>query len=201
MWQPPSFPDLAGVEEKVYRSYWQDGLIDVFAGSGVVLIGISWLLDLVPIGAAVPAIMVPLWPLIRRKVVVPRAGQVTFSDDREHRMSTAVRGMAILGVVLFAFLAGVALFRPELGARFDAALDGASPAIPALLLGFLMAMGGLLLGQLRGFVYAIVFAVAGIVGALLIMEPGWTILASGAVVLFTGVPLLARFILRYPLSN
>jgi len=46
---------LAPLERKVFRSYWQDGVIDILAGISSILIGLGWLVDLFPITLGVPA--------------------------------------------------------------------------------------------------------------------------------------------------
>jgi hypothetical protein len=64
------------LERKVFQSYWDDGLLDLFAAIGIFLIGVSWLRDF-PVGAVfVPALLVPFWNPVRRKVIEPRLGLV-----------------------------------------------------------------------------------------------------------------------------
>jgi len=193
--------ELHGLEEKIYRSYWEDGLVDVFAGTMIILIGISWLIDLVPIGAAAPAILIPLWPPLRKRYIVPRAGLVEFSDERMSRMNTAVKGLIVLGA--FTFCLGIAAFFVdfETGHPIAVLLQNSISAMPVLLLGLLMAIGGFFIGQIRGFVYAILFLLIGVVGALLAVHPGWMILTAGCLVAGSGALFLTRFMLAYPLPG
>ena len=192
---------LQALEEKIYRSYWKDGMIDVFAGAMIVLIGCSWVADLVPLGAAAPAVLMPFWPLLRKRITVPRAGHVEFSDERMSRMRLAYIGAVILGVMTFALGIGAYLMSTMFDRPIGPYLPFDIAALPVLLLGLLMAIGGLMVGQLRGFVYALVFLAVGTVGSILVVEPGWMILGAGSTVLITGILLLTRFILKYPVSD
>lgn len=97
---------LAGImtttplERRVFRSYWDDGLLDVFAAIGVTAIGLLWLRD-IPAGAViVPPLLIPLWAQVRRKWIEPRAGFVEFSDDREYRSKRLLRLVFYLGAGL-----------------------------------------------------------------------------------------------------
>ena len=68
------------LEIALFRSYWDDGLLDLLCGFGLLLIGLGWALDQVALAAALPALLVPLWGPLRRSLVEPRAGFVEFSQ-------------------------------------------------------------------------------------------------------------------------
>src|SRR5210317_1625377 len=75
--------EMGRIENRVYRAYWNDGLLDVFAAVGVLLIGFAWTFDFVVGGAITPALLVPLWGPFRQRFIEARLGLVEFSDERE----------------------------------------------------------------------------------------------------------------------
>ena len=61
--------NLGTIENRVYRAYWNDGLLDMFGAIGILAIGVSWTFDFVVGGALAPALLVPLWGPFRQKFV------------------------------------------------------------------------------------------------------------------------------------
>lgn len=183
------------LERRVFRSYWDDGLLDVFAATGVTLVGLLWLRDF-PAGAAiVPPLLVPLWVLVRRKWIETRTGYVEFSEERAYLSKRRLAlvfylGTGILILAVGGFLAGHRL----------AALPGASSVagLPALLLGLLAAVTVLLTGCARFFLYAAMLAAAGLAGAAFGWRPGEILVASGAALLAISLTILVRFLRANP---
>jgi hypothetical protein len=79
-------------------------------------------------------------------------------------------------------------------------LDAASlaPGILAWLLALLVLGVGMLLDAPRMVLYAAVLAAGGAAPCLLVTEPGWPMLAAGALAVAHGSLLLRRFLRRYP---
>lgn len=111
--------DLASTEARVFRAYWQDGVLDLLAGASVVLIGLGWL-----------------------------------------------AGFVLAGVVV-------------------------APAALAL-----SASAALRLGRFAA--CAATFVASALAVAALDADPGWAIIAGGAVVAVGGAVLLRSFVRRFP---
>lgn len=185
------------LERTLYRGWWGDGLLDVLAGTALVLVGLGWHFDQAVLGAIGPAMMVPLWAPLRRKLIEPRTGYVEFSGNVRQRerkgtwllLATGC-GALVLGVAVFVFTSdggGVP------GRTFVAGL-------PAILLGVAAGLVGGLLRLPRFGVYAAVLLVLGALTVALGLHPAPAMLASGATVLACGAVLLANFLHCYPVA-
>lgn len=179
------------LERRLFRQYWDDGLLDVFSGVGVLGLGICWAVGLVAVGAVVPALLVPLWVPFRRRFVEPRAGMVEFADQRVDQNRRGLAGSALIGLVALAAVAALAFWAAPNPAG---PLRAMAPALPALLLGLMAVVAGLILGLPRFVVYAGLFAVAGLGVAVTDSRPEVAILAVGLLVLASGAWRMSRFL-------
>jgi len=190
---------MSGAEERVYRAYWQDGTMDLFAGLIAGTIGIAWLLDLVWLGPIAPVLLVPFWALLRRRVVEPRLGRVRFRPERTRRIR---RGhLALLAVGLVALSAGLGLYVTTREAAPVEWTRRLVPALPAALLGLGCAVAALAFGLPRLGGYAVVFLLAGLSVAAADLDPGWALLGGGVATALAGVALLARFVRAFPVLS
>ena len=74
-------PNLKEVEKRTYISYHQDGLIDLVIGVYILLFAVGILLNTILelstwfiIPAIFPALIIPIWISIKKRVTVPRIG-------------------------------------------------------------------------------------------------------------------------------
>ncbi len=184
--------------DRIFRAYWQDGSIDLFAGIGLALIGIGWLADLIAISAVFPAILVPLWVAFRSKLVEPRLGHIRFDQPRRSQLRRVHTGLLIAGCVML--LLGIAVYLKFRGPlAVDQWLRAVVPALPAVLVGFGGVLTGFLMGLHRFARYGIACIAAGLIVALLQVDPGWSLLAGGCVALISGALLLRAFFRDFPL--
>lgn len=179
------------LEQRLFHEYWDDGLLDVFAAVGLLGIALAWAVDLVALGAILPALLVPLWVAARERIVVPRAGNVEFSDNRVARSRRFLHATAWLGVATLA--AGLVTYF-GLATRTDDLLRAVIPGLPAALIGLLAVLTGLGLGLPRFYAYAAALVVAGALVAVAGAEPEVAMFAGGAVALANGARLLAQFL-------
>lgn len=186
------------LERSVYGTYWRDGLLDVFAAVGVLLIGILWLAEQVAIAAVVPALLVPLWTPLRQKLVEPRLGHVEFCDARVARNRRHLKLSVLLGIALLLLVPATYLLR----ARSDMlpAADWAA-AIPALLLAILSLLAALLTGSVRFAVYAGILAAAGVCGTVVGWSPGVIFIVAASAMLMIAAAAFTRFVARHPVSG
>jgi len=190
---------MSGAEERIYRAYWQDGSVDLFAGLIAGAIGIAWLFDLVWLGPTAPVLLVPFWALLRRRVVEPRLGRVRFRPERAHRIR---RGhLAVLAVGVVSLLVAVGLFLTSGDAAPGEWSRRLVPALPGALLGLGFAVSAVALGLPRLMGYAGVFLLAGLGAAVFDLDPGWSLFAGGVVTALVGVALLARFVRAFPVLD
>ena len=190
--------NMNSLERQVFRTYWNDGLLDLFGAIGVLAIGIAWLADLHVFGAIVPAMLVPLWAPLRQRLIEPRLGLVEFSDDRERRNTrrlgmVAAFGAGTLGLAVILYFA-----RTRLGIQADVSLIA---ALPALLLALLAIMTALLVSTGRFLLYAALLAISGIAGALYGIEPGPILVIAAVPMLGIALVVLGRFLQSNPVTG
>jgi hypothetical protein len=187
--------DLSATEARMFRAYWQDGLIDLLAGATLILIGLGWLLG-IPLGvlSVTPGVAVVFWPLLRRTITEPRLGRVRFSAKRQFRMHHGAIALLALGVLL----GGLVTTRVFLADQTSAFLRWIAPGIPVLIMAVLALSVSGVLRLLRFVGYAATFAIAAVIVAGATLEPGWALFGGGVVVTVMGGVLLVRFLREFP---
>ena len=190
--------ETGAIENRVYRAYWNDGLLDVFAAIGVLLIGIAWTFDFVVGGAITPALLVPLWGPFRKRFIEPRLGMVEFSEKRERTNRSRLLLVILLGIGAFALVVSLYVLRDRLvlepSVSFIAGLPALLLAIPAALTAMLVSTG-------RFLVYAALLAIAGAVGANTGWEPGPILVSAGIPILIIASTVLLRFVRNNPIAT
>ncbi len=150
------------------------------------------------LGAIVPAVLVPFWGPVRRRLVEPRTGFVEFSTDRASRNQRLLVASIGLGVLLLAlFLAAYFWARPAPGELAQLLI----PGLPAALIGLLMVLIGLGLGLPRFIAYAGIFCGAGLWVAVADARPEVAMIAGGVAVLLYAAVLLRRLLKLEPESG
>ena len=179
------------LERKVFQHYWNDGLLDVFAAIGIFLIGVSWLRDF-PVGAVfVPALLVPFWNPVRRKVIEPRLGFVDFTEARERRNQHILKLVMYFGIAVLILAIELYFVRDSLPVEPTVALIA---GLPAFLLALLAIFTAALVGSTRFFAYALILVLTGVSGALLDWTPGLILAVAGGIMLVIAGSLLFRFL-------
>jgi hypothetical protein len=155
---------LKEAERKVFISFFQDGLVDIFLGFFFTQFVIAPYLseslgDFWPSALFLPIeglVFVVLW-LIRKYVVKPRVGEVKFGPWRRNRLMrfNVIMMVVLLGALLLGVLSFVnfdSLPGWTISARFSA----------ILLIGF--GLAGYFLNNARFYLYGVLVAAAPIVG-------------------------------------
>lgn len=185
-------------EKKAFRSFWDDGLLDVLLGLVILVLGLSWWQGVAVLGAVFPAACVTMWFPLRKRLIEPRMGFVEFSGKRELKVRTFKFGLAsffagtmLLGVLVFALWHRGIMPQP---ARWIAGFPLLLLAIPSALFAAFT--------QCRRFeVYALVMLAAGIELVIRDWEPHVGMLVSGVVILLSGGVILARFLAGHPVDG
>jgi len=183
------------LEKSAFRSFWDDGLLDLMVGLVILVVGLSWWQDVAVFGAIFPAVCASMWYPLRKRLIEPHMGYVEFSGQRElkvrsfrHGLIAFFAGTTVLGMVIFALWQSHKLPQPtEWIAGFPLVLV----AIPAVFF-------ALFTNCRRFLVYALLLLVAAIEVILLRLEPHVGLIGSGAVITLSGLVQLVRFLARYP---
>lgn len=180
------------IESALFRSYWDDGLLDLLSGVGLLAIGIGWTTNMVVLAAVMPAVLTVFWRPLRARVVEPHGGFVRFSRSRQHRTTRGLWLTTALGTVTFVL--GIALYviTRQRGATPIVVL--LVPGLPAALIAILAFLAGLLTGARRFHGYGLTLMAAALVTILLHVEPGPPLAAVGLLVVATGTILLIQFL-------
>ena len=178
--------ELAATEGKIFRAYWQDGVLDLLAGVSVLLIGVGWVAGFTLATVVVPPVALVTWPILRHRITDPRLGRVRFNARRRFEMRHGVIAVASLAVVLF---------MTDTPPAFPRWLV---PGIPGLILAALALSAAAALRLVRFVAYAAVFMTAALIVCVLDGEPGWAIVAGGAAAAANGARMLASFFRDFP---
>ncbi len=191
--------ELKALEERAYKQTWEDGILDLIIGIGLVLLGVLFRTDLAGLaGMFVAVLLMPFWAAAKKLITIPRLGYVEFSEERKARERGWTRHLLILGVMTFVLAVGlyVATTRGGMGDSFGEIRLG------YLLFGGLIALGlgvaGFMAGLPRLAAYAAVVLAATGVGYLTGLELEDYLLAAGVVILACGVVVFTRFLKRHP---
>ena len=192
---------LEQIEKQAYHAIWEDGLIDIFVGLALALIGLFWISYDSAYGSFVAPILVPFWTVSRKRISEPRRGVVNLSTERMAKENKKLAGLMLFGVATFTI--GVVWYvigRPG-GAppanwvpHIVAGLPAMLLAIPAIIIVFAYGLN-------RFLIYASVLLLSAVAVVLLDLRPGWGFLPGGIVCLAVGATILRSFIRKYPLSN
>ncbi len=183
------------VEARLYGSYWDDGLLDLFCGIGLLAIGIGWWLDLVVMAAIAPPILIPLWAPLRRRIVEPRAGYVEFSQARQSQTRTGLKMTFIL--LVGTFLLGLGLFLYLQRAESPEPLPGLAhyiAGLPAVLLAVGALIGGQITAARRFRTYALLLFLFGVTTIVMGWGPAMPMLVGGISVTLSGSVLVVHFL-------
>ena len=179
-------------EAELFKTYWDDGLLDLLFGIGLLMIGVGWWFHQTLVAAIGPALLWTFWIPLRKRLVEPRAGYVEFSQARETRSRTHMWMVLLLGTGSFLFATGVFFYVRSAG--MDARLAQIIPALPAVLL----AVGAFVGAQFTGAVRFMGYGTALIAGAGLTLVydlgPAVPMLLGGVVVTASSIVLLTRFL-------
>lgn len=190
---------LGTLEKTAYRRAYSDGIIEVFIGLSLIFIGSIWILlpDYAGLAGVLPAVLVPTMIPIRKKFVEERIGYVRWSEPRRNKERRNLIAMVAAGLLIF--IAGIAAFIAFDRSLVDQELlDIVAPALLAWLLALATLGLAFLMETWRFVIYAVVLALAGLVTGIMGANPGWPLVAGGAVIAFTGLILLIRFIRQNP---
>jgi MFS family permease len=194
--------DLKELEKSVFKSYFNDGLWDIYGALILLGFGISMVTgwDYLMLAFAVVAVGLLL---LKKYIVVPRLGRVKFSPERQAKTkkSTLIAMItliftALLGVVFFALFSTNTV--PE---WLDVWMRDYFLAMFGGMLALVIAVAAYIVGVRRFYTYAALTFVAYVIAGILRPDDmeGIPIVTAGGIVLIVGTVILVRFLRKYPL--
>lgn len=182
--------NLGTIERRVYRAYWDDGLLDLFAAVGVLAIGLFWLRDWAAAAAIVPVWLVPLWGPTRRRLIEPRLGTVEFTARRERSNARLLKLVLYAGIACLIIGLETYFLRDRLGIEPPISLIA---GLPAFLIAIMAVVTSFLVGSRRFIAYGMVLAITAVFGATSDWTPGLILAVAGFAMLLISATVLARF--------
>jgi hypothetical protein len=189
--------DIKEMEKKAYISYHQDGIVDIFAASYVIVFGAMMILDLPWIGGIVAIFGTIFYIAAKRAVTLPRIGFVKFKN-RKPRMflvSGIIVGASLFLLVVLMMRQFEALYplRTFLE-KYFLIVAGISGAVVCSLCGYAF-------GISRFYAYGLSSLAIFVVGYAFNISFPQLVTVLGFLLLFSGSALLARFAAKYPIKH
>jgi hypothetical protein len=199
--------DLKEIERRANYAAFQDGLIEIFMGLFLVFFGGAMATKATIVPFIVFAIFFanPILKRIKERHIYPRVGYVKLPQEED----TDTKGIGIAAVLFIVFLLG------SLGITIwimgtDTGIDFWKTYILPPFTGFMMAIGPFWLGQtyglVRGYIFALLFLVLGIVIPVFGVASGYVAVGLictivGVIILTTGIILFTRFLRIHPAAE
>jgi hypothetical protein len=193
--------EFDGLRRKVYLTYHKDGILDLIAGSIMLGFGTFMMTDNIAFLMAGWFAMM-LYVVLKNRITVPRFGFVRFESEKQSFRKGLISVSIGVLVVFFLFALNFVTSRqptsPEVQdwiQRYHMVpLSTALFGLPALI-------GGMLLGQRRFYLYALLASGLPLLGAWLNIETYIPIQTTGLIILVFGIILLSSFLKRYPING
>lgn len=198
--------NLREVEKRTYSSYHQDGIIDIFIGTYIILFATSILvnniLDLSTwfvIPAIFPALIVPVWMALKKRITIPRIGYVKFKATGVNKLTSLFIGTLVAGVFAFFLFAFGSTQTWALELRNIVTQNG------MLLIGLgafiISSLFGYTIGLKRLYAYgALALALFGLL-QFITFPFEYILFAIGLIIITCGIILLTRFVQKYPKTS
>lgn len=197
--------NLKQLEKKTWKSYFQDGIWDLFLGLLWLGLGISPLLEKIDIPSILGYVvmMVPAYIVFvagKRYITTPRMGLVKFSPARKSKTKNA--RIALTASVLFGIIVMLLVVTDVVELTSDAQFGAIAFCVNAIVVFSILAY---FLDFNRLYLYGLMFASSIVLVELLRghVESPYHVLMGfgvpGAIVAIIGAVYLIRFILAYPL--
>lgn len=95
---------LEKAEKFAAKTLTEDGLIDIFAGLGLIMIGYFWLVHNTALAAIMPFALIGLWKETRKRFSEPRIGRITPAKEKKSDIKI---GRIVLLIILLTLAVGI----------------------------------------------------------------------------------------------
>jgi hypothetical protein len=200
-------PDLKEVEKRTYMFYHQDGLIDIFVGVYVLLFGLgifyatvtdfsTWFI----LPAIFPALIVPVWISVKKRITIPRIGYVKFGHRGVNKLMIIFIGTLVAGLgvfFVFTFTSRNQVWAMELrnliisNGMFVLGIGAASTS----------GLFAYTMGLKRLYIYGLLSLSLFVTGQYITIPLAYVLIIIASVIIVTGAILLGRFIQKHPTAQ
>lgn len=185
---------------RLYMSYLDDGILDLFLGGIALLAALTLTTDMVWMAGVFVAAFLPVVWSVKEKVTMPRLRQGDLDPKAAGRSGVLLLSVTA-GLVIFAFLGVLFLLlfnnQAIAAATERLLLVGAAGLVAAaVLIGFIVV--GAIYNAPRWYVYAAIASLFGVLAWWLGITLPWVIGAIGVMIASTGVFYLVRFLRGHP---
>jgi hypothetical protein len=192
--------DMKEIERKAYRSYSEDGLVDIAIGAVILLWGVFLVTEPSGFIGLLGVLAFAIWYLGKRFITIPRIGMIHPSQKMEKKTRNLTITLLVLGVI--------ALGSVSIGVIFV----GKPPIDYSLsILGLVIAGGVCVLAYLlnasRIYAYAFLIFAAFAGGEILsqtitaIDAFALSVIIAGVLILLSGLIVMVRFVRKYPVPT
>ncbi len=199
---------LKQVEKRTYMTYHQDGLIDIFVGVYILLFGLGIFLQTITdfstwfvFPGVFPAVMVPIWISVKKRITIPRIGYVKFGSRGANRFMAVILGLMVFGLGVFmvfglgaAMDQGWAVTLRTLIFSNSMIIIGVGAAIISSLFAYNM-------GLKRLYAYGLLTLVLFLTGHFITIPFQYFLLTTGFAIVIYGLILMVQFIQKYPITR
>jgi len=199
---------LREIEKKTYMSYHQDGLLDIFVGVYILLFGFGILLMTMTdfsmwfvIPAIFPAIMIPIWISVKKRITMPRIGFVKFGVRGANKMMAIFLGLAVAGLGTFMVFGLGASMGESWALTLRDFLISNSMIIIGIAAVTISSLFAYTMGLKRLYGYGLLTLVLFFTGYFIAIPFEYFLVTIGLVIIISGFVLLMRFIRKYPLPQ
>ena len=199
--------DLKSLEKKTWKSFFDDGLWDIYLGLMLGLMGVSRMLDesglsedqATAIHFGLLVLVMIIFFLGKRLITVPRMGRVKFKAKKRRKISGVLFISIIVGLIVWWFSASMTNASPEQ----QSSLKTFFPLIYALNALLVFGLIGYFASFERLYYIGVLFALPVPLDQWLYDSYGINLgyilfLIAGAIIVAVGVGYLVRFLKAYP---
>jgi len=184
---------LKEIQRKVYMTFFQDGLWDIFLGFFILGWGLAILTDLAYLpGVIFMGLYFAIWG-VKKRLTYPRIGYARFSETSRRRITArfVILGLAVMLVgVMVAVLWGIGARPQWLADYFPLVFNGILAAVVCFIAYWARVN--------RFYVYAVLIFLGAVFHMWLGVRWEFGFIGAGGIILLIGLGVLIIFLRRYP---
>ena len=185
--------DPKKIKRKVYMSFFQDGLWDIFLGLFLLGWGFTVWIDLPWLPGAIFVGFFWLVLGLKKMITYPRIGHATPTEQRSRTLKIAIAGVVVLAAVIF-LLPIVARGEVQFMRNYFEFLFGSMIAIAVALIGYWWRI-------YRWYLYAGMVFLFFVFNQWSELSFSLSFIMPGGVITLSGLNILYRFLHRYPVVS
>lgn len=191
-------PQLAQIEQRTYRTFVDDGLIDIFVGIFLLNLGFIRDTNFDFMTVVVVATSYLLWKILRHVLIEPRIGYVQLHS---HRKSKLLRGRQLVVRSFFLVLLAMVGILWIFDGSWRTSFGDLRPIVGGFCYGIPLAVGGILFEMRRLLGYSAILIVFGFFEYGFDLPMSTSMFVPGGFVILIGLILLVTFLRRYPTKS